>query len=297
MRNYKATRELRYRDRPPNLTKPACQRKVADLLANPDTHEIKNEYNHDDVRKGLRKYFGKKCIYCEAEPIATSTFRVDHYRPKSGIKDVAGHRGYYWLGYEWSNFLQSCQLCNGPKSNQFPLADHSPRVSDATPNALNNANWQPTTNPLNTEQRLLLHPELDDVEGHFIFTPDGQISSNTKEGLKSIICYDLNRYDLILSRKKIIDEYLIEIKEALKDHELTAVKDPENAILELSTVIKNILRRILKCYLEAGQFSLMYHFMFDQFDVFFANRLELRYHHRLVMDCYSRFLLNISLAP
>ena len=108
----KEIRDLRYNDIPTNLISRRCKTKLKALLASPDGNKVSDEYNHTDVRKKLRKYHGLKCVYCESSPIATSTFRVDHFRPKKYIKELpkTKHRGYYWLAYEWSNLLQSCEL-------------------------------------------------------------------------------------------------------------------------------------------------------------------------------------------
>ncbi|MEM7205292.1 MAG: hypothetical protein AAF628_33865 [Planctomycetota bacterium] len=56
-----------------------------------------------------------KCAYCEAPSQAVAHGDVEHYRPKSI---------YWWLAYNYDNYLVSCQLCNQKfKSNNFPVFD------------------------------------------------------------------------------------------------------------------------------------------------------------------------------
>lgn len=94
------------------------------------------------LKKWLSKASGHKCWYCEAKS-NRAPFDVDHFRPKLGITvdgaELAGHTGYYWLAYEWSNFRLSCQRCNRPekdeltvlhgKANEFPIQSEATRCA------------------------------------------------------------------------------------------------------------------------------------------------------------------------
>ena len=105
------------------------------------THDLRSEYikKHGSwgrLKNWLAKASEYKCWYCEAKS-PRAPFDVDHFRPKLGITvdgvKLAGHDGYYWLAYEWSNFRLSCQRCNRPendgadvlhgKANEFPVRD------------------------------------------------------------------------------------------------------------------------------------------------------------------------------
>ena len=37
---------------------------------------------------------------------------VEHFRPKSAVLDDPLHGGYWWLAYDFQNYLLSCSLCN-----------------------------------------------------------------------------------------------------------------------------------------------------------------------------------------
>ena len=289
MRNFINNRAVRYADIPENLESDRCQDKIDAILNDPAGYKVTDEYNHKDVRQTLKRHFGIKCIYCESSPIATSTFRIDHYRPKKNIKDDAAHTGYYWLAYEWSNLMQSCQLCNGVKSNYFPLKSKSPRVTDKTANALNAANRKPDTNPLNTENRLLLNPELDEVEIHFSFEPDGTITSVTEEGKMSIKCYDLQRGDLVLWRKTINDNLLRKTKEALKDFEDEAVIDFTSAKSFLFRFLRNEFRSLLWDYKNSNQYSLYCLIVFEKYESFIIDLIKIQEHKDLLREAYNLY--------
>lgn len=51
-----------------------------------------------------------KCAFCEAPVDGVYYGDVEHYRPKAI---------YWWLIYCYDNYLYSCRLCNGKKSDQF----------------------------------------------------------------------------------------------------------------------------------------------------------------------------------
>jgi uncharacterized protein (TIGR02646 family) len=71
------------------------------------------------VRDSLLAMSHGKCWYSEA-PDAVSDWHVDHFRPKSL---------YQWLAFDWRNFRISGAIPNRSKSDEFPLADQSPRAS------------------------------------------------------------------------------------------------------------------------------------------------------------------------
>lgn len=105
---------------------------------------IKKHGSWGALKNWLAKASNYKCWYCESKSYR-APFDVDHFRPKLGVTidgvKLAGHSGYWWLAYEWSNFRLSCQRCNRPekaggpiasgKANEFPLFSEANRC--ATP--------------------------------------------------------------------------------------------------------------------------------------------------------------------
>ncbi len=91
-----------------------------------------------------------KCGYCE-QSLAVHPGDVEHYAPKAGLQalpadeellggedehgtySVLGRRledvsswGYWWLAFEWRNYLAACNRCNsGWKRNLFPVDEET----------------------------------------------------------------------------------------------------------------------------------------------------------------------------
>lgn len=209
--------------------------------------KVNSLYNHDSVRLKLNQLYHNKCAYCEGKIPEGYKERIDHYRPKNKVKTIfrkknsvvkstkklsnrikiPNHKGYFWLGFEWTNLLPSCEKCNSRKSNLFPIDNENDRISDKLieEGFLMSDNetfifdeFQATSNTLQRENRLLLNPELDEIEKHFIFLPTGEIEALTEEGEMSIEVYGLNRGTLILARRKIVDDYIAEIIKICNEH-------------------------------------------------------------------------------
>lgn len=288
MRDLRDKRVKRCLDIPDNLGSDRCKEKIDKILNDPEGYKVTDEYNHGDVRSKLRKYHGIKCVYCETSPIASSTFRIDHYRPKRNIKDLEDHTGYYWLAYEWSNLLQTCEHCNGKKSNYFPLKCEDERVYEDTPNALITKN--PFEAPLLKEQRLLLNPELDEVEGFFKFKEDGDIDSDFSEGIESIEKYALDRGDLILVRKKIRDTNFKEIKTLLKEYNQDLIDNKNNALEFLKRGLFKLFNKWLSKYKFEEPYSMLYFFMFDKFRLFFVRYLPSNDDKTVLMELHQEFI-------
>ncbi len=90
-------------------------------------------YGHATVKSALISAQYGKCCYCESKVEHVCPGDVEHYRPKMGWRqndnDPLQIPGYFWLSYEWSNLLYSCENCNRRyKKNLFPLSDPSKRV-------------------------------------------------------------------------------------------------------------------------------------------------------------------------
>lgn len=178
-------------------------------------HRVGGHYKHDDVKKALEKLFLHKCAYCETGLGVDGPWDVEHFRPKGQVAGVAGHDGYYWLAYEWSNLYPACQFCNqrrkdaalwddpddrppAGKFDQFPLVDESRRVFRHEDDGR-----------LALEEPLLFdpcHPD-DDPESFFSFDLTGKMLS-TPQGYRRAeatlwICH-LNRRRLCLARERQI---------------------------------------------------------------------------------------------
>jgi uncharacterized protein (TIGR02646 family) len=57
----------------------------------------------------LQKETSGKCAFCETPTAAVYYGDVEHFRPKAD---------YWWLAYCYDNYLFSCRVCNGKKSDK-----------------------------------------------------------------------------------------------------------------------------------------------------------------------------------
>jgi uncharacterized protein (TIGR02646 family) len=167
-------------------------------------------YSDPDVVRALKAAFDGKCAYCEFSYSGGAPPDVEHYRPKGGV-EVNGQLqepGYFWLAAEWTNLLPSCLDCNRKryhdfpdipaelrgKANKFPIANPAARAKKAGDEA--------------NEQRLLLHPYLDNPEDHIRFVNEGAVQAVpdanggvSRMGVESIQTYGLDRPDLSALRR------------------------------------------------------------------------------------------------
>ncbi len=83
-------------------------------------------YGHRAVRSALAACQFGKCCFCESKIQHVMSGEVEHFRPKGGVRqrrsDPLDRPGYYWLAYDWSNLLLSCQSCNGPQAQFSAMA-------------------------------------------------------------------------------------------------------------------------------------------------------------------------------
>jgi uncharacterized protein (TIGR02646 family) len=171
-----------------------------------------NAYKNKSVRKALNAAFNFKCAYCEAYFGATQPVAVEHYRPKSAVLGADGKLkkpGYYWLAGTWTNLLPSCTDCNSAREQEIP---------GENPRTMGKANMFPIANEKarakkpdqeKKEQRLLLHPYLDQPERHLVFDADGSVKPartggrESKKGAASIEVYALRRPQLATDRARV----------------------------------------------------------------------------------------------
>ncbi len=238
--------------------------------------KIEGRYNSYDVKNVLNSLYHNKCGYCEGKSnTAKFSSRIDHYRPKNGIRanklNIDNHKGYYWLGYEWTNLIPTCEKCNRNKSNQFPLKDENTRISDN----LEKEGFMVSgefiferfdISKLTKEERLLLNPEIDDVEKHFYFLPSGEIKALTKEAEITIDVYDLNRSSLILERKQISDDIFRDILEIFGNEDFSSES--------YNDLLKKVWSDKVK-FTDKDEYSRYKYFICNYFDFFIIKKFEM----------------------
>ncbi len=141
-----------------------------------------------DLKEHLQDLYHDKCAYCDGAYEAFSYGDVEHFRPKGKVTEDNTHPGYWWLAYNPSNYLPSCQKCNqAAKNNHFPIEGKRARGPGDS---------------LEAEGPLLMHPDQDRWKGNVRFRPStdpekpGWADDLTKKGKVSIEILELNRKPL-----------------------------------------------------------------------------------------------------
>jgi uncharacterized protein (TIGR02646 family) len=152
-------------------------------------------YGHKSVKEILVTAQHGKCCFCESKVKPTAHGDVEHFRPKGRYQQTANEPlrrpGYYWLAYDWSNLLFSCQICNQThKKNLFPLIEPENR-------AINHHHGT------GKEAPVLIHPEQDEPEDHITFRAEFAFDK-TNRGKGTIEVLGLNRPDLVEARRKAL---------------------------------------------------------------------------------------------
>jgi hypothetical protein len=156
-----------------------------------------------------------RCGYCELSVTAGQPGDVEHFAPKSNVRGFDGtlgeegrqqaHNanlkdrrpalvskfGYWWLAYEWSNYLLSCRVCNSSwKGTLYPVKQPPARVVP------------PTSSSAQGEVPLLLNPFDDEPADHLLFNADGSVEpwNSSDYGRETIRTVGLHRTALVLER-------------------------------------------------------------------------------------------------
>jgi hypothetical protein len=212
----------------PSDNKPLAQSKLEQALTQGAAHKFDSKvYGMRIVKDKLKEIFDEKCAFCECNISVGSHLDVEHYRPK---------KKYYWLGYEWSNLLLACPICNRDnKKTKFPLGTPSNIVN--TPpvmpsGELNEAKCHILSPELLAESPLLLHPAIHDPSEHLKFLPNGDVEGITEEGKESIKVFGLRRDKLVIERKEIIWDMQVELLKAVSTNSSEKLHEPIFQIIE-----------------------------------------------------------------
>lgn len=159
-----------------------------------------------------------KCAFCDVRILGRQPGQVEHFAPKAavhaldkpGVEDPSdgratgrkttplSDRGYWWLAFEWENWLVACERCNVAwKRNLFPV--QAPAGARILP-----------PSPLAGERPLLLNPfDAHPVEdGHIAYLSSGQIQGETAEGKQTTQALGLERASLTQDRAPVYQDTL-----------------------------------------------------------------------------------------
>jgi uncharacterized protein (TIGR02646 family) len=255
-------------DNPPEKLRKCAVRHMDKLLEEKENHRFKKScYNHS-IRKDLLILYNGKCAYCETKIEVGSNTCVDHYRPKSI---------YYWLAYEWSNLLPTCDKCNTKKSDKFPIRKRG--------RAQYSKNAFPADSPsLLSEEPLVIHPEIDNPIDFLTFDADGRIfaKKDSVRGSVTIQLLGLNRDHLQTDRKKqILDIFRMLENQTRKLLEYLRKKDIDiknfEAYKDLVPPMFDTVFEMLVLLQNPGNpnaYTLLGIYMYEEFDLFFTKRFK-----------------------
>ena len=246
------------------LNNPLGESKIDLALSQKEAHDFDRlVYGSELVKNKLKIIFKCKCAYCETNTYPGAHPDVEHYRNK---------KRYYWLGYEWSNFLLACQICNQNfKKNQFPIANEQKRLKTHPLSIMGKFDEKACSiHLLNKEEEpLLLHPAIDDPRKHLDFLANGDVKplKKSKKGLNSIRCYGLDRANLVEARKKIVQETRKEIWEEY------AVKNKLTED-ELDTEIRKAINKLMKRIENDDEYAGFAEIVLDNFEAFIIDNQD-----------------------
>jgi len=243
---------------------------ILDSIITKNKHVFNSKVYRDSTLETLEILYHDKCAYCETNTSAGAPMQVEHFRPKAKVTEDKSHFGYYWLAYEWSNLILSCSKCNNKKRNFFPVEGARIDEPELGVDGLPTSNYSLADSLLlAAENALMLHPEIDKVEDHFLFESNGEIVGRTPEGNETIRICGLNRKELIVKRLTILNEITSDIKRILTDLISKRIK-PEVGRYSL----KAIFEKLALLQDPKREYSRFGYFMFYKFEIFIADPLE-----------------------
>ena len=267
------------------LLKDLLTKKKANQKVN-SSKDIKG-YAPDEIKDALILIFGNNCAFCECDVSFGSSLDTEHFRPKSK---------YYWLAYEWTNFLRACKRCNTNKGVKFKI--NGLRVS--VPNIDFEKDFDAFLKKCHikdylNEDCLFLHPVLDDPNEHLWFDENGVVHPKSDKGKYSINELKLNRNsqklgDLVIERKKIIEEIRLRVERAV--HYYTFHKNEK--VLYLT--ILNIHADLFKSVNKKETFSAVRRTCVANFKTIFIDKFTGE-QERVLNVVYDRIKINIDKAP
>ena len=174
---------------------------ILDRGGTPTTDDFERHWK--DYRSLFSDAQSDKCAYCESRFTAAYPGDVEHYRPKSEIlelqmvtrgqlprfKNGPRHKpGYWWLAYDFGNYLFSCSSCNNAKRNHFPVKGRRRRLEPGAEAR---------------ELPRLINPFDVDPTGHFEFDELGNVRGTTSLGKWTVEVCNLRRENLRKERVRI----------------------------------------------------------------------------------------------
>lgn len=123
----------------------------------------KNFWLDDRIRDWLLQQFANKCWYTEAAE-SVSSIHIDHFRPKGRITNPDGstESGYWWLSFNYKNYVIAGQLINVKKRDYFPMCEGEDRARENCSESQLRLEGAALIDPLTDQTRLISYERDDD---------------------------------------------------------------------------------------------------------------------------------------
>lgn len=158
-------------------------------------------WRDERIRSWLLKQFANKCWYSEAED-SVSSIHVDHFRPKGRVKNLDGstEEGYWWLSFNYKNYVIAGQLINVKKRDYFPILENEHRAPRNCTEHQLRMEGTVLIDPLTDQTRLISFDRDDD--GCIAVLAGGIEYENDKvKAEKTIDILGLNRLDRLNQKR------------------------------------------------------------------------------------------------
>ena len=193
---------------PPTLQSAAVEQekqKLASIVAggrNPCSKDFRADlYGATDVKTLLLADQHHKCSFCESTLLNQDGGEVEHFRPKTAVRQDTTPRNtqkpaYYQLAYDWENLSAACHACNRRKSTFFPLRDNHTRFN------------------LEAEEPLLINPYIEHPDQHLefrqykLYAKTDANGNKDEKGALTIKLLGLNRKDLKELRRRRLSDFV-----------------------------------------------------------------------------------------
>lgn len=247
-----------YSDIPRSLLSPSVQETIKRCVSEKKYIVNSGSLHYADVKENLRNLYFGKCAYCESK----TDFDIDQYRPR---------KVYYWIAYEWSNFLPACPQCNRAKRDLFPVLDESLRITEPQ---FDKNEWNAKSQSFIHEQAQLLNPEIDNPEEHLSFLIDGRITGLTEKGQITIQVLQLNREYLLARRIQIINNLMTKINQTLDSSLEFIAKDNTVSPSFFKLVFNPIFNDLKEQSNPQTEYSAFNLFLYQNFENAIINQIE-----------------------
>ena len=273
------------------LESTSCNQDVCNSVQVSKGKYQKAKFGHKIVRDQLRLIYHDKCCYCESSIRPVSTPHIEHFRPQKAITEV-NKKGYYWLGYEWTNLLLACPTCNGIKSTKFPILRNNHLVTH--PQDINQkidfTKFSIDSDFYKEERPLIINPERINPEklfyiDYFCYLIPVKNNRLAKTTIKEI---KLNRNDLVAARQKYVNNIIDDIEEQLR----IKYSHPGLTDLQFKIQLEIIFKKIIVQIYPTEEYTMLGRNMIERFDELILEDIEPAF-RKEIYNLFVRFLKQI----